>query len=60
MTYALILVFLHTGGGSHSVDPGRSFATHAECLQAAAAARGDISLRAGEKSFETKCVRRGS
>jgi hypothetical protein len=56
--YALIIIFHMIAGGSHQVDPGRSFATQAECLSAASMARGYISLREGERSFETKCVRR--
>jgi hypothetical protein len=58
MTYALILVFLQANGHSHTVDPGRSYATEVECQQAAAATRGYISLREGEVSFTVRCVKR--
>jgi hypothetical protein len=57
MAYALILVFTLTNGQTQTVDPGRSFATQAECEQAKPMVAGYISLRAGERSFAVKCVK---
>jgi hypothetical protein len=58
MTYALILIFYMHHGPSHTVDPGRTFPTMAECRQAAAMVPGNVTLREGERSFVARCVRR--
>ena len=47
--FALILVFYMTAGGSHTVDPGRSFSTMAECQSAASTARGYMLATRGRK-----------
>ena len=58
MAYAIILIFSMIHGPSHSVDPGRTFSSLAECQQAVGMVHNYVTLRPGERSFMARCVRR--